>query len=94
MKESYEKSQPLGAEPYADEGNLLGVAWARGTRRPAIELRNPPFRVPELDDIPPCEGRLILLHGSQPDGSFSPHAFNRKMVQRLEQVTELGKDRD
>ena len=33
-------SQPLGPEPYAEDGNVLGVAWARGTCRPAIELRN------------------------------------------------------
>jgi hypothetical protein len=43
-----------------------------------------------LDAVPPGEGRLILLHGSQPDGAFSPRAFNRKMVQRLEQMAEMG----
>ena len=33
-------SQPLGPEPHAEDGNVLGAAGARGTRRPAIELRN------------------------------------------------------
>jgi hypothetical protein len=41
-------SQPLGPEPYAGGGNAPGVAWGMGICRPAIELRNQPFRVPTL----------------------------------------------
>ena len=41
-------SQPLGPDPYAGDGDVAGVAWARGTRRPGIELRNHHFRVPTL----------------------------------------------
>ena len=50
MKESYGEdlaSHP-GLEPYADCGNAVGVASARGTGRPAIELRNHTSRVPTL----------------------------------------------
>ena len=43
-------SQPLGPEPYAGGGDTPGVAWGRGTCRPAIELRNQPFRVPTLSN--------------------------------------------
>jgi hypothetical protein len=43
-------SQPLGPEPYAGGGNTPGVAWGMGTCRPAIELRNQPFRVPTLSN--------------------------------------------
>jgi hypothetical protein len=43
-------SQPLGPEPYAGDGNIPGVAWGTGTCRPAIELRNQPFRVPIWSD--------------------------------------------
>ena len=32
-------SQPLGPEPYAGSGDTPGVAWGKGTCRPAIELR-------------------------------------------------------
>ncbi len=48
MKESYGEvlASHSGLEPYADDGNVVGVASARGTGRPANELRNPPFRVP------------------------------------------------
>jgi hypothetical protein len=48
MKESYgeDLASHSGPEPYADDGNVVGVASARGTGRPAIELRNPLFRVP------------------------------------------------
>lgn len=48
MKESYgeDLASHLGLEPYADHGNVVGVASARGTGRPAIELRNHPFRAP------------------------------------------------
>ncbi len=54
MKESYGKglADRPGPESYADDGNIVGVALARGTRRPAIELRNPHFRVPTLS----CQG--------------------------------------
>jgi hypothetical protein len=50
MKESYEKglANRLGPEPYAGGGNVAGVALGMGTRRPGIELRNQPFRVPTL----------------------------------------------
>jgi hypothetical protein len=50
MKESYEKdlASHLGLEPYAGDGNVVGVASVRGTGRPAIELRNQDFRVPTL----------------------------------------------
>lgn len=50
MKESYEEgvASNLGLEPYADDGNVMGVASARGTGRPAIELRNQNFRAPTL----------------------------------------------
>ena len=41
-------SQPLGPEPYAGDGDVAGVAWARGTRRPGIQLRNHHSRVPTL----------------------------------------------
>ena len=50
MKESYEEglASHLGLEPYADDGNVMGVASVRGTGRPAIELRNLNFRAPTL----------------------------------------------
>ena len=40
MKEPYEKgvASHLGLESYADDGNVVGVALAKGTRRPAMEL--------------------------------------------------------
>ena len=42
MKESYgeDLARHSGLEPYAEDGDVLGVALARGTGRPAIELRN------------------------------------------------------
>jgi hypothetical protein len=45
MKESYGKglARHLGPEPYADGGDAVGVALARGTRRLGIELRNHRF---------------------------------------------------
>ena len=48
MKESYGEvlASHSGLKPYADDGNVVGVASVRGTGRPAIELRNPLFRVP------------------------------------------------
>ena len=50
MKESYgeELAIRIGLDPYAGGGNVLGVASGKGTRRPAIELRNPHFRAPTL----------------------------------------------
>jgi hypothetical protein len=50
MKESYREdlASHSGLEPYAGDGNVAGVASARGKRRPAIELRNHHFRVPIL----------------------------------------------
>jgi hypothetical protein len=50
MKESYEEELAIhfGLGPYADVGDNVGVASARGKDRPAIELRNHPFRVPTL----------------------------------------------
>ena len=50
MRESYEEgvASHLGLDPYADDGNVMGVASARGTGRPAIELRNQNFRAPTL----------------------------------------------
>lgn len=50
MQESYEEdlASHFGLEPYADGGNVVGVASARGTSRPAIELRNQSFRAPTL----------------------------------------------
>ena len=50
MKESYgeDLASHSGLDPYADHGNVVGVASARGTGRPAIELRNQTFRVPTL----------------------------------------------
>jgi hypothetical protein len=41
-------SQSLDPEPYAGGGDAAGVAWARGTCRPAIELRNHSSRMPTL----------------------------------------------
>lgn len=50
MKESYDEdlASHIGLEPYADCGNAVGVASARGKGRPAIELRNQSFRAPTL----------------------------------------------
>jgi hypothetical protein len=50
MKESYgeDLASHSGLEPYAGHGNVAGVASARGTGRPDIELRNQSFRVPRL----------------------------------------------
>jgi hypothetical protein len=50
MKESYAEgpANHCGLEPYAGDGNIPGVASARGTGRPAIELRDQTFRVPTL----------------------------------------------
>src|SRR5210317_1823846 len=42
MKESHgeDLASHSGLEPYAVDGDVLGVALVRGTGRPAIELRN------------------------------------------------------
>ena len=60
MKESYEEgpASHLGPEPYADEGNPMGVASGRGKGRPAIELRNHHFRAPTLS----CQGEGNMRH--------------------------------
>ena len=41
-------SQPLGPDPYAGGGDTAGVAWVRGTHRPAIELRKQASHVSTL----------------------------------------------
>ena len=53
MKESYgeDLASRSGLEPYADGGNVVGVASARGTGRPAIELRNQVIRAPTLSNL-------------------------------------------
>lgn len=50
MKESYGEglANRTGLEPYAEGGDILGVASVRGTGRRAIELRNQNFRAPTL----------------------------------------------
>lgn len=42
MRESCEEglATHLDLDPYADDGNSVGVASGRGTGRPAMELRN------------------------------------------------------
>ncbi len=57
MKEPYEEglANRLGPESYAGDGNIAGVALARGTRRPAIELRNQLF----------SRADLVMLWGRQ-----------------------------
>ncbi len=74
MKESYGKGlagRP-GPESYADDGNIVGVALARGTRRPAIELRNPHSRVPTLS----CQGEGNM--GSRATGERLHNAAESK----------------
>ena len=53
MKVSYgeDLASRSGLEPYADGGNVVGVASARGTGRPAIELRNQVIRAPTLSNL-------------------------------------------
>lgn len=50
MQESYgeDLASRSGLEPYADCGDAVGVASAKGPGRPAIELRNQSSRVPTL----------------------------------------------
>ena len=63
MKESYSEvlARHAGREPYADDGNVVGVAWGRGTRRPSMELRNQFHPV-----CRPCsdKGKAISLRAS------------------------------
>lgn len=50
MKESYDEelATRIGPDPYAESGNVLGVASVTGTGRRAIELRNHNFRASTL----------------------------------------------
>ena len=64
-------SQPLGPEPYAEGGNVLGVAWARGTHRPAIELRNQRFRVPTSSRIWEGNTSCVAIGKTQHDAAES-----------------------
>ena len=54
MEESYGEvlARHAGPKPYADDGNVVGVAWATGKHRPShpegTRLRNQSFRVPTL----------------------------------------------
>ena len=50
MKESYgeDLANHTGLDPYAEDGDILGVASVRGTGRPAIELRDQEFRASTL----------------------------------------------
>jgi len=75
MKEPYGKgpaSHP-GPEPYADNGNIVGVAWTRGTRRPAMEFRNHHFCVPTL-----------YCHG---EGNMGSHGTGERLHDAAESKT-------
>ena len=71
MKESYEEeiADHFGLNPDAGFGDKSGVATERGTGRPAIELRNPNFRVPTLvlsggrQHVAPRKRRAVQRHG-------------------------------
>jgi hypothetical protein len=84
MKESYDEELAIhiGPDPYADGGNVVGVASVRGTGRPAIELRNPHFCAPTLW----CQGEgnmldRVMASGPQHGGVVEPvHA--RKLQTR------------
>jgi len=70
MKESYgeDLASHSGLKPYADHGNVVGVASARGTGRPAIELRNQSFRVPTLSCLREgnnCVGVMASRRGTR-----------------------------
>ena len=80
MKEPYGKglADRPGPEPYADDGNIVGVALARGTRRPAIELRNHHFRVPTLS----CQGEGKM--GSRATGERLHNAAESKNLSMRE----------
>ncbi len=56
MKESDEKdlASHLGLDPYADHGNVVGVASARGTDRPSY--RAPKSELPCADTVVSVEG--------------------------------------
>ena len=79
MKESYSEvlARHAGPKPYADDGNVVGVASVEGTGRPAIELRNPHFRAPTLW----CQGEgdmrnRVLASDQQHGGVVEPeHAW-------------------
>ena len=70
MKESWEEelATHLHLNPYADGGDVVGVASGRGTGRPAIELRNQHFRVSTLwcNGEDNTSGRVI---GKRVDGT-------------------------
>ena len=70
MKESYAEdlASHSGLEPYAGNGNAAGVALARGTGRPAIELRNPKIRVPTLSRLWKATRRFCAM-GEQSAGT-------------------------
>lgn len=84
MKESYDEELAIriGPEPYADVGNVVGVASAEGTGRPAIELRNPHFRAPTLW----CQGegnmRNRVLASDQQHGGVVEPEHARKLQTR------------
>jgi len=70
MKESYgeDLASHSGLGPYAGGGDAAGVASARGTGRPAIELRNQAFRAPTLWWL--REGNtLVCVHGKWASGT-------------------------
>jgi hypothetical protein len=88
-------SQPLGPEPYAGSGDTLGVAWGKGTCRPAIELRNQPFRVPTLSDV--GEGntqRRALASGEVTRRSQRPCACMETPDARTERSCRFPQDND
>lgn len=88
-------SQPLGPEPYAGSGNTPGVAWGKGTCRPAIELRNQPFRVPTLSDV--GEGntqRRALASGEVTRRSQRPCACMETPNARTERACQFPQDKD
>ena len=60
MQESYDEELAIriGLDPYADDGDVVGVASVMGTGRPAMELRNPHFRAPTLW----CQGEGNMQH--------------------------------
>ena len=47
MREPYEEglASHLGPESYADDGNIVGVALTRGTRRPGYRAPKSPYSV-------------------------------------------------
>src|SRR5690242_21413874 len=88
-------SQPLGPEPYAGSGDTPGVAWGKGTCRPAIELRNHPFRVPTLSNC--GEGntqRRALASGEVARRSQRPCACMETPNARTERACRFPQDTD